>query len=172
MWISIVETWTLMPLEMLKFKSGLCRIVDVYSRIKSKGSLCDEGLITERQSLIFLLFSAHTRSSPQHLRHKSKPYFFVPRFTKSIGCSCNVIMITSGATTFSLRQNQKIQLNDLLHWCQTNTGYLVISTWFECMMCSGQLMRCAGFHLGLNPCKPAASHYFSQKPNGNINDGY
>ena len=113
-----------MPLEMLKVES-----VDILK--KSKSSLCDEGLITA--------LCPHWDAQATNLSNT----FFVPRFRNSIGCNCNAIMITAGATTFSLIENRKIQLNAISHRCQTNTGDLEISTSFECLMCAVQLMCCA-----------------------------
>ena len=121
MWSSIVTISTLMPLEMLKVES-----VDILQKVKVRFVMKVWSLPTLRCS-----------------SHKSKPYFFVPRFRNSIGCNCNAIMITAGATTFSLIENRKIQLNAISHRCQTNTGDLEISTPFECLMCAVQLMCCA-----------------------------
>ena len=51
--------------------------------------------------------------------------------------------LQEGATTFSLIENRKIQLNAISPRCQTNTGDLEISTSFECLMCAVKLMCCA-----------------------------
>ena len=96
-------------------KSRLCR----HSQ-KSKSSLCDEGLITKLHSPISPVVCPHWDAQATNLSHSFSP----PRFRNSIGCNCSAIMITAGATTFSLIENRKIQLNAISPRCQTNTGDL------------------------------------------------
>lgn len=121
-----------MPLEMLKVDS-----VDILKKVKVRFVMKVWSLSC---TLLFLLLSAHTGM----LKPQISAILFLLRASEIQSVAIAVrSWLQEGATTFSLIENRKIQLNAISPRCQTNTGDLEISTSFECLMCAVKLMCCA-----------------------------